>query len=74
MSTAIVAGPSACVCQSNDSASPTGTPLISLLAYVGSASYSSYADFKTAVLGLSQMSGKTIVFQCHAVSEETVEN
>jgi hypothetical protein len=36
--------------------------------------YTSYASFKTAVLARAEFQGKTIVFQNHSVSEETVQN
>lgn len=42
--------------------------------YASPQSYGSLAEFKSAVLALPEMSGKTILFQAHLVSEETVEN
>ncbi len=42
--------------------------------YASPQSYASFAEFKSAVLALPEMAGKTILFQTHVVSEETIEN
>jgi hypothetical protein len=41
---------------------------------VSGTSYSSFAQFRAAVLALPQMAGKKILFQDHSVTEQTVVN
>jgi hypothetical protein len=41
---------------------------------IGTGAYANFAAFKAAILAMPMMSGKTILFQSHVVTEETVEN
>jgi len=42
--------------------------------YDSAADYADFEAFKTAILALPEMSGKTVRFQSHVVAEEVVEN
>jgi hypothetical protein len=42
--------------------------------YVGAQAYPSFAAWKSAVLTRPEARGRTLVFQQHAVAEETVQN
>ena len=42
--------------------------------YIGSASYSSFQQFKDAVCALPIYEGQTITFQAHGITEDVVEN
>lgn len=42
--------------------------------YISNSSFANFAEFKAAVLGMSDFQGKGVVFQSHSVVEEFVAN